>query len=205
MSAYFAGSNLTGISPTSTVHKFQAGQPDFSFNVTSPNLSQTLYVTVTSAAQYGSTHVKSSKTFQVDIVDPIVFHAVVLNTGVSTVQNLTVDFYLDNSANPVGNVTVKSIAPNQADTVNFTYPLNPTKFLGNGEHTLKVAANSPLITINGKLGSSTSNFYYGTPPNYNWIFYVAAVVVVFMGFLALSSGRRAKPGMRTPKWRKDKQ
>ena len=204
MTAYIAGENLTGLSPTSTIHNFQANKPDFSFNVTSPNISQTLYISITSGAQYGSSSVKTTHTFQVNIVNPIVFHAVVLNTGVSTVRNLTVDFYLDSSTNPVGNVTVKSIAPNQAMTVNFTYPLNPVKYLGNGEHTLKVTSTSPLITINGQQGSSISNFYYGTPPNYNWIFYVAAIVVVFMVFLALSAGRRTRPGMRTPKWRKEK-
>lgn len=204
VTAYVAGNNLTGLSPTSSIHNFQASNPDFKFSVTSPSTSQTLYITIISAAQSGSTAVKSSQTIQVTIVDPIVFHAVVKNTGVSTVKNLTVNFYLDNSGSPIGNVTVKSIAPNQAVSVNFTYPLDPVKYLGNGEHTLKVTTGSQLISINGNIGSSTTTFYYGTPPNYNWIFYVAAIVVVFMVFLALSSGRKTTPGMRAPKWRKQK-
>lgn len=203
MSAYIAGDNLTGISPTSTIHNFQASSPDFKFTVTSPSASQTLYLTVVSSAQKGSSTVKTTSQIQLTIVNPIVFHAVILNTGVSSVRNLTVNFYLDSSTSPVGNVTVSSIAPNSAETVNFTYPLDPAKFLGSGEHTLEVTTNSPLISINGQQGSSTTHFYYGTPPNYNWIYYVAAVVVVFMAFLAMSAGRRAKPGMRTPKWRRD--
>ena len=204
VTAYIAGNNLTGLSPTSSIHNFQASNPDFKFSVTSPIASQTLYITIISAAQYGSTSVKTSKTIQVTVVDPIVFHAVVQNTGVSTVKNLTVDFYLDNSASPIGNVTVNSIAPNQAVNVNFTYPLDPAKYLGNGEHTLRVSTGNQLISINGNIGSSTTTFYYGTPPNYNWIFYVAAIVVVFMVFMAFSSGRKTTPGMRAPKWRKQK-
>lgn len=204
MTAYVGGENLTGLSPTTSVHQFQATNPDFAMNIKSPAISQTIYITIVSAAQYGATSVKTSQTFQVTVVNPIVFHAVMLNTGVSTVRNLTVNFYLDNSNNPIGNVTVKSIAPNQAVNVNFTYPLDPAKYLGNGEHTLTVSASSPLIDINGVPGSSTTHFYYGTPPNYNWIFYIAAIVVVFMVFLALSSGRKTSPGMRTPKWRKEK-
>ncbi len=204
MTAYISGSNLTGLSPTSTVHNFQASNPIFSFNVKSPINQQTLYITITTAAQYGGSYVKSTQTIQVTVIDPIVFHAVVLNTGVTTVKNLTVNFYLDSSPNPVGNVTVKSVAPNQAVSVNFTYPLDPAKYLGSGEHTLKVTTNNPLVSINGNQGPLTTNFYYGTPPNYNWIYYVAVIVVVFMIFLALSAGRKPVPGMRAPKWRKQK-
>lgn len=204
MTAYIAGENLTGLSPTSAIQNAQASNPDFKFDIKSPLSSQTLYITITSAAQYGSEHVKSSQTYQVTVVDPIVFHAVIVNTGITTVKNLTVNFYLDNSPNPIGNVTVNSIAPNQAVNVNYTYPLDPVKYLGTGEHTLKVSASSSLININGSPGASATSFYYGTPPNYNWIFYVAAIVVIFMIFLALSSGRKPVPGMRTPKWRKQK-
>ncbi len=204
VTAYIAGNNLTGLSPSSSVHTFQANSPDFKFNVKSPLTSQAIYITIISAAQYGSVSVKTSNTYQVTVVDPIVFHAVVLNTGVTTVKNLTVDFYLDNSANPIGNVTVGSIAPNQAVSVNFTYPLDPVKYLGTGEHTLKVSTSSSLISINGKSGASITTFYYGTPPNYNWIYYVAAIVVIFMVFLSLSAGRKPVPGMRAPKWRRQK-
>ena len=204
VTAYIAGNNLTGLSPTSSVHDFQAKSPDFKFNVKSPLTSQVLYLTIISAAQYGSVAVKTSQTYQVTVVDPIVFHAVVLNTGVTTMKNLTVDFYLDNSPNPIGNVTVSSIAPNQAVNVNFTYPLDPVKYLGSGQHTLKVSTSSSLININGKPGASITTFYYGTPPNYNWIYYVAAIVIIFMVFLALSSGRKPVPGMRAPKWRRQK-
>ncbi len=204
MTAYISGSNLTGISPTSTVHNFQGSNPIFNFNIKSPVTQQTLYITIVTAAQYGNSFVKATQTLQVTVIDPVIFHAIVLNTGITTVKNLTVNFYLDNSPNPVGNVTVKSVAPNQEVSVNFTYPLDPAKYLGTGEHTLKVTTNSPLVSINGNQGSSTTKFYYGTPPNYNWIYYVAAIVVIFMIFLALSAGRKTVPGMRTPKWRKQK-
>lgn len=201
LTAYIGGENLTGMSPQSTIHTFHPTNPDFSFNVTPPSLSQKLYIRVVAAAQYGPSNVTSTSTYQVTIVTPVVFHAQVLNKGVSTVHNLTIDFYLDNSQFPVGNVTVATLSPNQQVIVNFTYPFES---LTRGEHTLTVSAQSSLIQINGNTGTSTSHFYYGTPPNYNWIYYVAIIVIAVMAFLAFSAGRRPAAGMRPPKWRKGK-
>lgn len=202
LTVYIGGDNLTGLSPQSSQHFFQASNPDFKLNVTSPVSPQSLYVRVVAAAQFASANVTSKTSYTVSVVSPIVFHAVVVNKGVSTVHNLTIDFYLDNSQFPAGNVTVATLLPNQQVVVNFTYP---RESLPQGEHTLTVSSSSSFVQVNGQSGTYTSNFYYGTPPNYNWIFYVAIVVVIVMGFLALSAGRRPSGGAaRPPKWRRNK-
>ncbi len=201
LTAYIGAENLSGSSQQASVHYFHASNPDFKFNVTAPATPQTVYIKVVAAAEYNGASVISSSTYSVTISQPIVFHAKIVNKGVSTVHNLTVDFYLDNSQFPAGHVTVASIAPNQVVYVNFTYPFES---LTPGEHTLTVTTQSSLIQVNGDTGKSTSSFYYGTPPNYNWIYYVAVVVIIVMVFFALSAGRKPAAGMRPPKWRRNK-
>lgn len=202
LTAYIGGENLSGLSPQSTTHLFQASNPDFKMNITAPSQDGSLYLRVIAAAQYGNSNVTSVSTYTINIVTPVVFHAVIANKGLSTINNLTVNFYLDNAQFPSGNVTIPTIAPNQQVVVNFTYP---HESLPPGEHTLTVSTTSSSVQINGATGASTSNFYYGTPPNYNWIYYVAIVVVIVMGFLAFSAGRKPSAGsIRPPKWRKNK-
>lgn len=201
LTTYIGGENFTGSSQQSSLHYFHASNPDFSFNITSPPIAQTIYIKVVAAAQYQGANVISSATYTVAISEPIVFHAQIQNKGIATVHNLTLDFYLDNAQFPAGQVTVASVAPNQVVYVNFTYP---HESLTQGEHTLTVTTKSTTIQINGNTGSSTSRFYYGTPPSYTWIYYVAVVVIIVMVFFALSAGRRPAAGMRPPKWRKNK-
>lgn len=202
VTAYIGGENFTGASSQqSSLHYFSATNPDFKFNITAPAVAQTIYIKVIAAANYHNASVTSSKLYTVSISQPIVFHALISNKGVSTVHNLTINFYLDNSQFPSGQVTVASIAPNQVLEINYTYPFES---LTHGEHTLKVTASSSAIQINGNSGSSISHFYFGSPPSYTWIYYIAAIVVVFMVFIALSAGRKTPSGMRPPpKWRKN--
>lgn len=201
LTVYIGGENLTGSSQQSSLYYTHATDPDFSFNITSPALTQKLYVKVIAAALYNGASVISSASYTVSITEPIVFHAQIQNEGVSTVHNLTIDFYLDNAQFPSGTVTVASIAPSQIIDVNLTYP---HESISTGEHTITVTAPTSVIQVNGNAGSSTSKFYYGTPPNYSWIYYVAAIVVVVMVLFAMSAGRRPTAGMRAPKWRRNK-
>lgn len=202
ITAYIGGENFSGASSLqSSLHKFSATNPDFEFNLTSPAIAQTIYIKVIAAASYKGANVTSSQTYTVAVSEPIVFHAQISNKGVSTVHNLTIDFYLDNSQFPTGQVTVASILPNQMLEINYTYPFET---LTHGEHTIMVTASSSAVQVNGNSGQSTTHFYFGTPPNYSWIYYVAAAVIVFMVLFALSAGRRPAAGMRPPKWRRKK-
>ena len=59
--------------------------------------------------------------------------------------------------------------------------------------------NNPVITIAGK---STVTFYYGHKPNYDWIYYIAAVAVAFAVFLVVASSKRNT--VKVPKWKRSK-
>lgn len=201
LTAYIGGENFTGSSQQSSLHYFHASNPDFRFNISAPSVPQNIYIKVVAAAEYNGATVINTQSYTVAITVPIVFHAVIVNKGTSTLNNLTVNFYLDNSQFPSGHVNIASIGPNQIIDVNYTYPFESLK---QGEHTLTVTASSSVIQVNGNTETSTSHFYYGTPPNYNWIYYVAVVVIIVMAFLVFSSGRKPAAGMRPPKWRRDK-
>lgn len=201
VTVYIGADNLTGLSPLNSVHQFQATNPDFKLSFKAPSVAQNIYITVVSAANYGNQSVTSTTTYQVTVVTPIVFHAVVRNSGSNPIYNLTVDFTLNGQLLP-GNVTVPVILPNQQITVNYTYPF---KSLSTGSYALTVTTEgNPLVTVNGNAGSSTSHFYYGTPPNYTWIYYIVAVVVILMAFIAFTAGKKPPAGARAPKWRRSK-
>ncbi len=193
---YLAGENLSGASPSFSYHNFQASNPDFKVSLRAPSTAQVLYINIISGANYGSKYVTEQKSFTVHVIEPIYFYAVVSNTGTSAIHNLTVDFSVDNQF--VGSTVATFIPAGGSVTVNFTY-VNP--YLTNGEHTLTVSVNNKAVSVDGSAAVYTTHFYYGKPPNYNWIYYVAAIVIAFMIFLALTAGRRSATPNR-PKWRK---
>lgn len=196
VTVYLSGENLTGISPSFSYHNFQATNPDFTVHILAPKAAQTLYIKIVSGADYGSKYVTTVNTYTVTVIAPIIFYATVTNTGTFALHNLTVNFTVDGEF--VGSVVAPAIAPGSAYTVNFTY-VNP--YLTQGEHTLTVTVNNKAVSIDGSAAVYTTHFYYGKPPNYNWIFYVAAVVIAFMVFLALTAGRKSTAPSK-PKWRK---
>ncbi len=196
VTVYISGENLTGASPSSSYHNFQKSNPDFSISLKMPSAPQTIYVTVVSGANYSSHYVHTSFSSSINVIPPIVFYATVTDTGSVAIHNLTVDFTVDGQF--VGSAVASYVPPGGSYTVNFTY-VNP--YLTDGEHTLTVSVNNPAVSIDGSSGTYTTHFYYGSPPNYDWIYYVAAIVVAFMIFLALTAGRRSNVPNR-PKWRK---
>lgn len=198
VSVYFSGDNLTGFSPTSTYHNFSTSNPDFSFKVTAPNATQQMtFVVRTSATSPSGATVTSSSTYTVNVIHPIILHAAVTNKNSVPLYNVTVNFYVDNSF--VASRTIASLGAGQSTLLNYTW-LNP--YLSKGEHTLEVQVNNTLISVNNGGSSVSSHFYYGNPPNYNWIYYIVAVVAVFMLVMAMGAGRRPRVGERKPKWRK---
>ncbi|MCL5782313.1 MAG: hypothetical protein M1476_00135 [Candidatus Thermoplasmatota archaeon] len=200
VTVYMSGENLTGASPLSSYHDFKASNPDFIVNVTAPLASQTIYFLIVSTADYGSSHVVKKSSYQISVITPIILRAEVTNQGTQPIYNLSLSFTLSDSTGIVyqGSKTVSKILPGQTVSVNLTYTSNLFK---DGEYSLNVSSQNSTVRINGQGSSSISNFYYGQPPNYNWIFYIAAGVVIFMIFFALSAGRRPTAASR-PKWKK---
>lgn len=198
VTVYFSGENLTGFTPTNTYHNFSTSNPDFSFKLTAPNSTQQMQFTVrTSAVSSTGATVTSSSTYTVNVIHPIFLHAAVTNKNSVPLYNVTVNFYVDNGY--VASKTISELNASQSTLVNYTW-LNP--YLSKGEHTLEVQVNNTLISVNNGGSSVSSHFYYGNPPNYNWIFYIVAVVAVFMLVMAMGAGRRPRVGERKPKWKK---
>ena len=195
VSAYFAGYNLTGFLPTSTYHNFSLSDPYFIINVSAPLAPQTLYVYITTYAQVGSKTVQASSTQLINVFTPIVLNATVSNPSNVAIHNVTVNFLID--WNGVGHAFIPVIGPGASVPVSIkaVYPQ-----LSQGEHTLSIDVSNAQVLVNGKIQYSTQ-FYYGTPPNYSWIYYVSAGSIIFAVLLALGAGRR-KNRLSSPKWKK---
>lgn len=195
---YFTGDNLTGFAPTNTYHNFSSKNPDFKVPMTAPSATQTLTLMVHTTGMTSTGARKSfSSTYTVKVINPIQLHASISNKNSVAMYNVSVDFYVDNSF--VANKTVAKVGPGQNVLVNYTW-LAP--YLSNGKHTLTVKVNSPLISVDNQGTSVSSSFYYGHPPNYDWIYYIVAAVGVVMFFLAYGAGRRPRVGETRPKWKK---
>ncbi|MCW6169008.1 MAG: hypothetical protein LVQ96_03780 [Thermoplasmatales archaeon] len=196
VTVYIAGQNMTGASPSFSYHN-TSKSPNFAINFKAPFYAQTLHMQVFSTGNYNGKTVSSPKyNTSIKVIAPITFVVSVSNPGTGYVKNLTIDFYMDSTQ--VHSEVISSLGPGSSVNVTYNYT-NPA--ISNGVHTLGVSTSNPLIEINGKTGLVTIKFYYGSPPNYTWIYYVAAVVAVFMALLAYSAGRRNKPKVSKPKWK----
>src|SRR5579875_1276432 len=192
--AYFGGENLSGFSQTSSYYNFLGNKTSVKITSTAPSAPGTIYVTIVSSADFQGFPVRTTQTVSIEVVQPLVFRVSVSNSDTVAVKNLTVNFYLNSIY--IGNKTVAEVSPGSTTSVNFTY-VSPS--IKPGEYKLTVNVSNPFVSINGNGGSYTTTFYYGNPPNYNWIYYVAGVVVVVMIFIALAGGRRTS-GTPPPKW-----
>jgi hypothetical protein len=189
----FSGNNLTGISPGTSLNITKDSSPYMQFNITAPSCAEDLNVLLETSAEAGSNIVSYSTTFTIQVVDPINLSATISNPTQYTLHNVTVTFAI-NGVN-VSTQVISSLAPYASTVVNTKTP--DRYLLSNGNNAVNVYVNTPVVTIKG----ATSTFYYGTPPNYTWIYYVAAVVIAFMLFLVFGASRRV-PQIRRPKWRK---
>lgn len=198
--AYVSGNNLTGMNPATSYENFYGSSNNFSIKMKAPTTAQTINVLVESFAQFEGTTVAAYENISVTIVNTLNFSAVVYNPTGITIRNLTVYFMLNGVT--IGDRTISNISSDQSATVNYSYVPNPSQFK-HGEYTLEIKTNNPLVQSSTSTGS-VQKFYYGTPPNYNWVFYVAAIVIIVMVFLALSAGRRGggAAGLPSPKWRR---
>ncbi len=187
-----SSNNLTGISPTGSTYVENQSSPYQEFNFTAPSTSQTLFILMQSSALAGSKVVTYSRSFELQVVNPISMHADVNNPTSVTLYNVTVYFAIN--GDNITKYTIATLAPYSTYYVEVN--TSATYLLNNGRNTLNVYVSTTAAYVSG-----TSSFYYGTPPNYTWIYYIAAVVVAFMIFLVYASGNRSV-ARRQPKWKR---
>ncbi len=186
----FSGMNLTGMAPGTSVIAEKSASPDIRFNITAPSNPGTVTILVMTSA-VGSTTMDYRTTVQLTVVDPIKMQATISNPTLYYMYNVTVTFALN--GNNVSKVVIPKLAPYSSQVV--TVNSSAISLISKGENSIQVYTSTPGTVVSGG-----TTFYYGTPPNYSWIYYIAAVVVAFMIFLAYSAGRRSVP--KSPKWKK---
>lgn len=191
----FSGLNLSGMSNT-YFDQQNRSSPNAAFYITAPSMPQTLKILLLSAGIGNGTRISYSKTFSLTVVSPVVMNATIQNPTGAALNNVTVTFSLNN--NNVTTMTISQIAPYSSKTISAKTPF--TYLLHNGVNTETIYVNNTALTVNGQKATYSYSFYYGPHPNYTWIYYIAAVVVVFMVFLVFSAGRRMPA--RRPKWKK---
>ncbi|MCL4332486.1 MAG: hypothetical protein M1162_03055 [Candidatus Thermoplasmatota archaeon] len=195
VTAYFAAYNLSGISPSGTFHNFTQSSPYFRINATAPDSAETLYLFVSTTVNVGKTSERANSSLAISVFKPVILKATISNPSYIYIYNVTVNYYID--GNHVGKSFIRALAPESTKnvSVDIVYP-----HLSDGEHSLTINVSNALVRVNGQI-SFTQHFYYGTPPNFDWIYYASAIAIVFGVLLALSSGKRAGR-LSAPKWRK---
>ncbi|MEM0139848.1 MAG: hypothetical protein QXZ44_04465 [Ferroplasma sp.] len=194
--AYFGAVNDTGLSPLS-YYKTYAHNYNFTIPMIAPAESEEIYGYIdTSAVNSSSTFYDNFTIMPINVSAPVIFSTTVKNSDPVAIYNTTLTYTVTNAKGPVvvGISHIDKISANSTYKDNITVPLATVP---KGRDTLTITSNNPVITITG---NSSVVFYNGIPPNYNWIYYIAAVVVAFAIFLIVASGKRNV--VKVPKWKR---
>ncbi len=199
VAAYLGADNDSGLLPlfyyNHHVHNY-----NFTISATAPSECEYIYGYIDTSAQ-NSTNAVSYNNYTIapiNVSRPVVFSSTVVNSDPVPIYNTTLTYTVIHSKTPylVGQSHINKIPANTTYKDNITVPL---AIVPKGKDTLSVTSNNPIITISGK---SNVVFYNGKAPNYNWIYYIAAVVVALAVFLIVASGRRNT--VKVPKWKRNK-
>ncbi len=190
---YTAAEYAIGLSAGGNSHELSKSG-FFEFNITAPDAAnQSVYITIYATATYGSVEVSKIINIAIPVYEPITLSAYISNIESTTYSNMSIQFILNGA---IISTKVVSLGPGASKEITV---IEPSSLLNNGINTLQVKIlNGSLFT--GVKSSYVSTFYYGTPPNYDWIYYISGGVVIFMVFLVLASGKR-KTATGQPKWR----
>ncbi len=198
LTIFISGYNLSGLSPQPYYHFYNLSSGEFNQSMTMPNSNGTVTLYAMAQASGTNGYVNATASVNIQVEYPMTLNAVVSNPSGIPIRNTTVDFEIDGVS--VGTKVIPEIGPYSSTQVSIMV-LPPQ--LSTGTHTLSIVVNNPSAKVNGQT-SYTSQFYYGTPPNFTWIYYVAAAVVVFMGFMVFLAGARPRGRNipKKPKWKK---
>jgi hypothetical protein len=191
---YLGANYVKGMTPANSEHlTSKTGQ--FQFNVTAPSAdNQTIYGDIILSATYFNTPVSTTVNFHTVVYSSVTLTAKITNTASIPYYNIPVKFILNGV--PFSSQTISILAPYSSKSVNLTIAsdlVNPNSVNSLNLEVLNASAFSGVPPV------YKTTFYFGHPPNYNWIYYISGAVAVFMVFLVLSSGRGR--GTKQPKWR----
>ena len=191
---FLTGENLSGLKQVEYTGMSSKGV--FKVNITFPATPQVVELAVMGIGYYenSSTPYTQIYYYKINVVKSIPFTVRIYNPSSLIIKNVTLSYYLN--GNFIGNQTVSSINPGQYENITYYY----VGTLNQGTNSLVVKINSSVLKFSNYSNVYTMNFYYGSPPNYSWAWYLFAVVVVIVVFLILMAEfSRRKP---RPKWKK---
>ncbi len=193
---FLTGENMSG-GTTNELTGFSYTTNTFKVNVTFPSKTGVYYIYVMGIGEVNGSIEKSTAItyLKVNVVKSIPIELKVKNTAPYEIKNVTVTFFLNGKL--VGNSTIGSISPNS--TANVTYYYIGT--LENGVNVINARLNSNVVKFSTGSNITTLYFYYGKPPDYTWLWYLLAGIVIFtVAIIYMYSAGKKRPG--APKWKK---
>ncbi len=184
--------NDTGLSPLS-YHNFQKNSGNFTTKIRAPSKEENLYVFIRETAMNPKnklTTIYSTETTY-NISNPVTFNATI-KTSSAPANNITV--YFSVNGHSMGSSYISRIKANSSYNDNITVP---GALVPRGKDLLNITTNNPSVTA-----PKATYFYYGHPPNYDWVYYISAAAIAFAIFIILVSGKRNT--VKAPKWKRQK-
>ncbi len=192
---FLTGSNLTGATKTE-LYGYSNTSNVFYVNITFPSIPQTVYIYVMGIGYLNGSSPQYTITYlQVKVVKSVPISVVIKNPSQYEINNITVTFLLN--GNYIGSSKISSIAPNGTANATLYYAGNFTE----GVNVITVRINSQLLKFSNGSNSTQIYFNYGPLPNYSWVWYAfAGVLIVVIFFIVLFRPGKKMPSM--PKWKK---
>ncbi len=195
-----AGYNLTGGKP---LNQFVTSSKDghFVFNVTAPNVPQTIYLNFVAYGMLNDTTIGATvnRVLTVQVKEAMDIKVKIKNPESYSLYNTVLSFYIDGRY--IGNKTVKVIGANSTKEV--VYKWIP-QGLYDGEHVLTVKLSGNGVVFDNGQQTYQYKFYYGTPPSYDYITYLSwgLLILVSVLFTLFFMGKMGKKHGPAPKWKK---
>ncbi len=196
-----AGQNLSGASPLNQSGVMQTNHDgNFVFTVKTPNATQTMYLDFKGYGIVNSTgKVKIfERRIALEIKKSFTIVANVKNVENYTLYNITVVFYID--GNRIGDYKIDKITANSTKEIKYVWV--PDVHDGAHKLTIKLIGKGVIFANNQR--EITKEIYVGTPPNYDWIWYlgIATLSTLAVLFIFMFFGRKKGTRKAEPKWKK---
>ena len=196
---FIAGENLTGAKPLNGVTK-TSSDGKFEFQITTPKVPQTLYISFRIYGYSGGKIVKIlDRATTLTVVSALPIKVKIKNPNPYEINNVVLKFYVDGEY--IGNTTVAKVKANSTKLVVYKWlPQN----LEEGKHTLKIVIESDGIVFENGKSTYSYEFYYGKKPSYDYIYYLGLALLISLStvFSLMLLGRKGKRGAPAPKWKK---
>lgn len=191
---FLTGSNLTG-GTTQELAGFSYSTNTFTVNITFPSRPGVVYIFVMGIGVVNGTGEKTTTInyLQINVLKSIPITLTIKNTEPYEIKNVTVSFFLNGKL--IGNATA-NLGPNSTSNITYNY----VGTFQNGVNVITARLNTNLVKFSTGSNVTTLYFYYGTPPNYDWLWYLLAGIVLFTVAIIYFYTYGKKTGV--PKWKK---